>query len=261
MCVNNSAAIWLSERLFGRLFDRDRALRAVDDDNRLVLRLAADLEGVEAAELQERPEVAADVAVDRDAGHRRERDHDRLAGAGVLRIARDRSGADDEGVVGVVPLRLRRDRLPQIVEAEPAPARKDVDHLFGDRLLLHRHRVEVDEQRAAGVTLVWQAGRKRHFKEHLVGRAQLRDVIRIRRPDFGIVGNRHDRLLRSAGPASEPVYGGPNGPRERAVKPRPVYQKEPAGPAGGPDRAGALPRRLQFQEAGHRMARCCQEEP
>ena len=82
-------------RLLGRLLDRDHALRAVDDDDDVVLRLAADLERVEAAELQERAEVAADVAVDRDARHRRERDDERLAGAGVLRVAGDRARADD----------------------------------------------------------------------------------------------------------------------------------------------------------------------
>ena len=194
--------------LFRRFFDRDHASRAVDDDDRLVPGLAADLEGVEAAELQERAEVASDVAVDGDAGHRREGDDERLARAGVLRVAGDGARADDERVVRVVPFRLRRDGVPQVVQAEPAPAGEDVDHLLGDGLLFHRHRVEVDEQRAAGVALVGQAGRKRHFQQHFMRRAKPRDIIRISRPDLGIVGNRHDRLLwGDTGQVSRPAHG------------------------------------------------------
>ena len=77
-----SAATWLSYSSLGRGLDPDHAFRTVDHQDHLGLRLALDLQRVEAAELHQRSEVAAHVAVDRDAGQRRERDDERLAGAG-----------------------------------------------------------------------------------------------------------------------------------------------------------------------------------
>jgi hypothetical protein len=85
--------------LLGRLFDGDRLLGAVDENDDISGGLALDLERVVAAELQQRAEVAADVAVDRDARERRQRDDQRLARPGVGSVSGQRPRADDDVVL------------------------------------------------------------------------------------------------------------------------------------------------------------------
>ena len=179
-------------RLEGALLDPDDAARTVDDDDDLGGRLPLDLDRVEAAELQERPVVAADVAVDRDVRQGRDRDDERLAGPRVLRDAGDRPGGDDDLVLRVVPARRRRRRVPEVPEAEAAPADEEVLHLLRDLLLGHLHGRQVDVERPHVVAALRLARRERHLEEDLVGRPHLLEALRVARAD-GVVARGRGR--------------------------------------------------------------------
>ncbi len=165
--------------LVRRLLDPDDPLLAVDEEDDLPVGLALQFEGVEARELEQRAEVAADVAVDRDLGLRRQRDDQRFPAARVLGGARDRSRADDDLVLRVVPPGRGLDGLPQVPEAEAPPADEDVLHLLGHLLLGDLQRPDVHVERAVVVAALRKARRESHLLQNPVGRPILVQPVQV----------------------------------------------------------------------------------
>ena len=133
--------------------NRDRALRGVDDHHSLLTGLADDDERVEASELEVGPEVAADVGVDHDAGHRRDRGDEGLAGARKGQGAGERTRGHTDRILGAVPLGLLvhlQEREPQVKAFAPGP---EVLHLLGNRIDLDSVLGEVNAQRSVGVAI------------------------------------------------------------------------------------------------------------
>ena len=110
---------------------------AVDKDDHIALRLALELQGVPARELQVGPEIAAHIAVHDGAGQGRQGHHQRFARSGILGNAPHRPRRDDDLILGIVPFCLGRHRLPQVPQAEALASRKELFHLFRHGFLIY----------------------------------------------------------------------------------------------------------------------------
>ncbi len=132
------------------------ALLAVHVDDDFLIGDALDLDGVPAGELEVRPVIAADVAVDDHIGGRGDADDDGFAGAGVLGDPADRAGGDHDLVLGRVPFGLPGDGVPEQFEAEAAPADEDILHLLRDGFGLDGVVRHVDVQGAVGIAFVYR---------------------------------------------------------------------------------------------------------
>ena len=107
--LGQHVTILLLERCF---FDSNLAAGPIDYNDHLFIGDALDLERIEAGRLEQGTRVATDVRIDRNPRHGRERDDQRLATARILGQAAEGPAADHDFIFGIIPFRLRGDRVP-----------------------------------------------------------------------------------------------------------------------------------------------------
>ena len=121
--------------------------------------------------------MAADVAVDGDAGLGRDGGDDRLARTGVVGVAGDGADGDADLVLRAVPARVAADRVPQQLEVEALAADEFFLHLRRHRLFLDLQGGQVDVQGAVVVALDHRLQLVGEFLQDLVGLAHLFDIV------------------------------------------------------------------------------------